>query len=116
MISVTTRKELQAVLDENRTVVVDFYADWCGPCKVIEPTIKEISETTTVVKINVDNAAELAGEYGVRSIPTVFMLQSGDVVDSIVGASMKSIGALQRKLAAVLKADDLPRESHKDGC
>ena len=79
-----------AVLDSNVPVFVDFYADWCGPCHVIEPTIESLSEEydgrVKFVKINVDNNQELAMKYDVMSIPTSILFEKGIVKDSLIGA------------------------------
>ena len=75
----------------NLTGVLDFYADWCGPCKAITPILQEIHESgTNVYKINVDEQQILASQYDVRSIPAVFFLRDGKVVDFISGAVAKS--------------------------
>ena len=79
-----------AVLDSNVPVFVDFYADWCGPCHMIEPTIESLSEEydgrVKFVKINVDNNQELAMKYDVMSIPTSILFEKGIVKDSLIGA------------------------------
>ena len=81
------------VLEEKKTVLVDFYADWCGPCKMISPVIEAIAkenETTKFVKINVDNAQELAMEYNIMSIPTLVVIKNGKEVNRTVGLVDKS--------------------------
>jgi thioredoxin 1 len=79
-----------AVLDSNVPVFVDFYADWCGPCHMIEPTIQALSEEydgkVKFVKINIDNNQELAMKYDVMSIPTSILFENGTVTDSLIGA------------------------------
>jgi thioredoxin 1 len=79
-----------AVIDSNVPVFVDFYADWCGPCHMIEPTIQALSEEydgkVKFVKINIDNNQELAMKYDVMSIPTGMLFENGTVKDSLVGA------------------------------
>jgi thioredoxin 1 len=79
-----------AVIDSNVPVFVDFYADWCGPCHMIEPTIQALSEEydgkVKFVKINIDNNQELAMKYDVMSIPTSMLFENGTVKDSLVGA------------------------------
>lgn len=69
-------------------VVVDFYADWCGPCKMLGPVMEEVSKDypeVNFVKVNVDENEELAAEFGIMSIPSVFMMNEGKVVDQFLG-------------------------------
>jgi thioredoxin 1 len=79
-----------AVIDSNVPVFVDFYADWCGPCHMIEPTIQALSEEydgkVKFVKINIDNNQELSMKYDVMSIPTSILFENGMAKDSLVGA------------------------------
>lgn len=71
-------------------VLVDFYADWCGPCKMITPVMEKLAEkyegTVKITKLNVDNAGELAERYGVSGIPTVILFKNGQDVDRFSGA------------------------------
>lgn len=81
------------VLKSNKPVVVDFWAEWCGPCKMIAPHLEAISEESQDVKIaklNIDENQALAIKYGVRSIPTLVMFKGGEPVDMKVGAGGKS--------------------------
>ncbi len=77
-----------------KTVMVDFWADWCGPCKMLAPTISEIAEefsdTVKVCKVNVDEQPELADKFGITSIPTVIVFKNGEMSDSSVGYVPKS--------------------------
>ena len=79
-----------AVLDSSIPVFVDFYADWCGPCHIIEPTIEALSEEyngkVKFVKINIDNNQELAMKYDVMSIPTSMLFKNGIPKDTLIGA------------------------------
>lgn len=77
------------VLNSNVPVFVDFYADWCGPCKMMAPIIDTLSEDyedVTFCKLNVDEAADIAARYGVMSIPTFLLVKDGQVVKTLVGA------------------------------
>lgn len=72
--------------------LVDFYADWCGPCKMIAPVLEELSGVYTnvnFIKLNVDNEPEVAQKYGVMSIPTILMMKDGEVVNKQVGFMAK---------------------------
>ena len=77
------------VLESKEPVLVDFYADWCGPCKMLGPIMDEISEEHTVYKINVDNEDELAFQYGIMSIPCVIAFKDGKEIDRSVGLTDK---------------------------
>ena len=72
---------------ENGKVLVDFYADWCGPCRMLGPILEEFSKTTdiSVKKINVDNNPDIARKYGVMSIPTLILFENGKEVKKTVG-------------------------------
>lgn len=79
-------------IKENRVVLVDFYADWCGPCKMLAPVIEEIAAEhgeITVGKLNVDESPELAQRFGIVSIPTLIAFKNGDVSAMKVGYIMK---------------------------
>jgi thioredoxin 1 len=85
-------------------VVVDFWAEWCGPCKMVGPLIEELANEyegkAIIGKINVDENDEIAGEYGIRSIPTILYFKGGKLVDKHIGAAQKSL--LESKLKALL--------------
>ena len=82
------------VLQASEPVVVDFWAEWCGPCKMIGPSLEEISNELAgkvkIAKLNIDENQELAAQYGVRSIPTLLMFKDGEVSDMKVGALPKT--------------------------
>ncbi|MFD1747236.1 thioredoxin [Rhizobium helianthi] len=82
------------VLDSAEPVVVDFWAEWCGPCKMIAPSLEEISAEMAgkvkIAKLNIDENPELAAKFGVRSIPTLAMFKGGEVADIKVGAAPKT--------------------------
>lgn len=82
------------VLKSTVPVLVDFWAPWCGPCRMLTPVIEELAGenagSAKVVKVNVDDSPNVAGSYGVSSIPTVMVFKGGDVVDRFVGVQPKS--------------------------
>ena len=82
----------QDVLRSDRPVVVDFWADWCGPCQRLAPALEDLArrhEDVKVAKVDVDNNSEIAGRYGILSIPTLMIFQNGKVVDQMVGTMPK---------------------------
>ena len=82
----------EEIKKSEKKVLLDFYADWCGPCKMVAPIIEEIAEENpqyVVGKINVDDCPELAIQFGVSTIPNLVVLKDGDVVNQIAGARPK---------------------------
>ena len=93
VLEVTTQTFQQEVLNSEKTVLIDFYADWCGPCKMLSPVVEEVAQENTdikVVKINVDNAQELAVKYQIMSIPTIVVVKGGNEVTRSVGVISKT--------------------------
>ena len=82
------------VLDSDTPVLVDFWAEWCGPCKMIGPSLEEISDElagkVVIAKINIDENPDAPGKYGVRGIPTMILFKNGEIADLGVGAAPKS--------------------------
>ena len=93
VLKISTDNFKKEVLEESKTVVIDFYADWCGPCKMLSPVVEAVAkekENTKFVKINVDEAQELAMQYNIMSIPTLVVIKDGKEVNRTVGFIDKS--------------------------
>lgn len=93
ILEVTNENFEEEVLNSEKTVLVDFYADWCGPCKMMAPVVEKIASENVdikVRKINIDNEEELAIKYRVVSIPTFLVIKNGEEVNRIVGAVDKA--------------------------
>ncbi|MBQ7686140.1 MAG: thioredoxin [Bacteroidaceae bacterium] len=99
-----TSQNFNEVIAQDKPVVLDFWATWCGPCKKIAPLIEELAaeyEGRAIIgKVNVEDEDELASQFGIRNIPTVLFIKNGTVVDKQVGACPKS--ELENKLTAIL--------------
>ena len=93
MANVVTNTNFAEMLAGDKPVLVDFWATWCGPCRILSPTVDEIAEEyadrITVAKCNVDDAEEIAMQYRIMSIPTLLFFKGGEVVDKRVGVVSK---------------------------
>jgi len=89
MIQVTNFKQFKELIERNHFVLVDIYADWCGPCKMMAPIVESFDEETKgevkVAKVNVDENQDIAAEYRINSIPTLLLFKDGKLVDSAIG-------------------------------
>lgn len=90
-IHVNGRSELTKVTETHDVVLIDFHADWCGPCQMIEPIVKEIAAETNaaVAKVDIDANQRLASEHGVQGIPTLLLFADGELVERLVGMQSK---------------------------
>ena len=93
VLKITEQNFENEVLKSNIPVIVDFYADWCGPCKMMSPIIdsiaEELGDKIKIGKINTDENINLAGQYGVMSIPTILVIKNGKVAKSFIGVTDK---------------------------
>jgi thioredoxin 1 len=104
-ITATDQNFDQEVINSDKPVLVDFWAVWCGPCRMIAPVVEELANDydgkAKVAKVNVDENPQISMKYGIRSIPTLLIFKDGKVVDQIVGAVPKNVidGKLKLQLA-----------------
>ncbi len=100
MLDVTVNTFTSEIINTTGVTLVDFWAPWCGPCRMVSPILEQIAKEQAarlrVAKVNIDENPELASNYGVMSIPTMLIFKDGEVVDEFVGALPKR--AIERKL------------------
>ena len=99
-----TDSEMDNLLAQESLIVIDFWAEWCGPCRMVGPSIEELSKEyagkVEIGKLNVDDNVETPSEYGIRNIPTLLFIKDGKIVDKQIGAAPKSV--LEAKVQSLL--------------
>jgi len=92
--NVANKAEFDSAISDNKVVVLDAFATWCGPCKVIAPTVAKFSEEYTgahFIKLDVDEVPDVAQELGIRAMPTFLVFKNGEKISEVVGANAKSL-------------------------
>jgi thioredoxin 1 len=95
----------EGILNSDKPLVIDFWAEWCGPCRMVGPIVEELAAEydgkVNIGKVDVDNNDEITSKYGIRNIPTILFIKNGEVVDKQVGAAQKAV--LVEKIEKLLK-------------
>ena len=92
IVNLTRNNFKTEVMQSDKTVLIDFWAEWCGPCRMMSPVIDEVAETLSdvkVCKVNVDEASDLASMFGIKSIPTLVVIKNGQTVNKSIGLISK---------------------------
>lgn len=104
MKNISNQNEFNSLINQSKPILLDFYADWCGPCQTLLPTVdklsKEYRESVEIRKVNVDENKALAAHFKVRSIPALFFIKDAEIVDRVNG--LTSEGTLRTKLDALV--------------
>ena len=95
-----TNENYESLKNGELPLVIDFWATWCGPCRMVAPIVEEYDGQVTIGKCDVEEADEIAAEFGIRNIPTIVFMKDGKVQDKIVGAASKS--KIEEKIKALL--------------
>ncbi len=94
----------ELIINSDKPALVDFWAEWCGPCRMITPIVEELTEDyagkAVIAKLNVDESPEICSKYGIRNIPTILFFKGGEVADKQVGAVPKNV--LAQKIDSIL--------------
>ncbi len=94
----------ETVLDSEKVAIVDFWAEWCGPCRIVGPIVEELAKEyegkANIGKVNVDDNPGISQQYGIRNIPTILFIKNGEIVDKQVGAASRQV--LEQKFKAHL--------------
>jgi thioredoxin 1 len=103
-VEITDANYTEIAMNSDKPVMIDFWAEWCGPCRMVTPIVEEMSHEydgkAVIGKVNVDDNQEISAKFGIRNIPTIIFLKGGQVVDKSVGAVPKNV--LTDKLEALL--------------
>jgi thioredoxin 1 len=103
-LEITDSNFAEVALNSDKPVMIDFWAEWCGPCRMVTPIVEEMAndyaEKAVIGKVNVDENPDISAKFGIRNIPTIIFLKGGQVVDKSVGAVPKNV--LTEKMEALL--------------